>query len=167
MTAKRSTQATARKVTCSWPWKLPVASCFSDKLLAPKVPHLNLEGFSISCDFCNSFPRSSNTCKNTLFWSCDLRLEVYFQQLRRCAVNNLQTACVASILAQGYKLSCSWYPSAWLTPTSTNCNQQIVAVSWLQASEVHLLGVVYCNRQAFLQELQDPRFGLRVHDAHH
>ncbi len=63
-----------------------MASCFSDKLLAPKVPHLNLEGFSISCDFCNSFPRSSKTCKNTLFWSCDLCLERYFQQLRRCAV---------------------------------------------------------------------------------
>ena len=53
------------------------------------------------------------------------------------------------------------------SPTLTNCHQQILAVSELQASEVRLLGVVYCNRQAFLQELQNPRFGLRVHDAHH
>jgi hypothetical protein len=49
----------------------------------------------------------------------------------------------------------------------TNRDQQSLAVSWLQASQVHLLGVVYCDCQAFLQKLQDPWFGLHVHDAHH
>ena len=57
------------------------------------MPHLNLEGFSISCDFCNSFPRSSNTCKNTLFWLCELRVEDY-QQLRRCAI----ITCIQPVL---------------------------------------------------------------------
>lgn len=47
------------------------------------------------------------------------------------------------------------------------CWRSYLTVSLDRLLYLHLLGVVYGDRKAFLQELQDPRIGLYIHDAHH